>query len=303
MKLVTVGLFAVGVVAAVSAAALVASMQGGSDKTAAPVDSSVVVAAHDLPALAVIDEGALITRTVKAGLAPSGSFADPVQLIGKVLTAPVHAGQALTADSFAADGSASRFAAALPAGRRAVNVTLTDPNAASLLYPGCFVDVLATMRITRASGAERPVTVTLLQGVSVLAVGRQTIVSPNEPDAKADASHAADRPSVALLVDSHQAELLKLAMEEGNLSLVLRNPNDSDTSAVAGADMAALVPMRDDAPPPVQPTSPNAAPVPAPAPLPMPIFEDPTLQTWDVTVLHGSERENHTFVLPNPPKR
>jgi Flp pilus assembly protein CpaB len=245
-----------------------------------------------------VDAAALETRTIQVGLAPVGAFTDPVQCIGKLLTAPVRAGQALTADAFAADGSFSRLAAALPAGRRAVSISLGDAGSASLLYPGCVVDVLATMRITRASGAQRPVTVTLMQSVSVLAVGSQSIVSGPAPATPA-ANAATDRPAVVLLVDSRQAEMLKLAMQEGSLSLVLRNPNDTDRALASGADMAALVPMSE--PPPVPDREYPAPAMPAP---PSDLLEEaatifePQQQTWEATVLRGNERESRTFVLP-----
>ena len=299
MKLVTIGLVAVGLVAAASAAVLVASMQSAPVGSATPMDVSVVVAVHDLQATTTVDAGSVETRTIQAGLAPAGALFDPVQCIGKLLTAPVRAGQVLTADAFAADGSISRLAAALPAGRRAVSVSLGDASSISLLYPGCVVDVLATMRITRASGAQRPVTVTLMQSVSVLAVGSQTIVSGAATAPVAPVP--GERPSVVLLVDSRQAEMLKLAMQEGSLSLVLRNPSDTDRALASGADMAALVPMSE--PPPVPD---RVMPGPAPVVMQPPsepaaeaanIFE-PQQQTWEATVLRGAERENRTFVLP-----
>jgi pilus assembly protein CpaB len=290
MKLVTIGLFAVGVVAAASAAVLVASMEGAASATAAPTETTIVVAARDLQATTSVDATALETRTISVGLAPAGAFSDPVQCIGKMLTAPVHAGQALTADAFAADGSIARLAAALPAGRRAVSVSLGDPSAASLLYPGCVVDVLATMRLTRGSGAQRPVTVTLMQSVTVLAVGSQNIVSTAAAPAT-PAAPSGERPAVVLLVDSRQAEMLKLAMQEGSLSLVLRNPNDTDLALASGADMGALVPGS------AEPA--GALPLPASSDLDAAatLFE-PQQQTWEATVLRGATRENRTFVLP-----
>jgi pilus assembly protein CpaB len=304
MKLVTVGLFAVGVVAAASAAVLVASLQGGPAKAgeSAPTETTIVVASRELAAMTTLDESAVTTRTVKAGLAPAGAFGDAVQCIGKMLTAPVHAGQALTSDAFAADGAVSRLAAALPSGRRAVSISLGDNSAVSLLYPGCLVDVLATMRITRKSGEQQAVTVTLMQSVTVLAVGAQTIVSP--AGTAATDAHTGERPSVALLVDSRQAEMLKLAMQEGSLSLILRNPADTDHATAMGADMNALVPAPASVPAPMPapvdalpPALPPALPITA-APAAIHTIDEPQQQTWEATVLRGSERESRTFVLP-----
>ena len=302
MKLVTIGLVAVGLIAAASAAVLVASLQSGVEATAAPTETAIVVATRDLKATSTVESDAVEVRRIQVGLAPAGAIGDPVQCIGRMLTAPVRAGQALTADAFAADGSLSRLAAALPAGRRAVSVSLGDPSSANLLYPGCIVDVLATMRITRASGAQRPVTVTLMQSVSVLAVGSQSIVSSAPAAAPVVNASTGDRPSVVLLVDSRQAEMLKLAMQEGSLSLVLRNPNDTERSSAAGADMAALVPMSEPPPNPVGAPAPPVMQAPMELPEQAPTIFEPQQQTWEATVLRGAARENRTFVLPAPSK-
>jgi len=309
MKWVTLGLFALGTVAAICAAVLVASMQSdsGSETAAAPRDVTVVVAARDVPAMTVLDEAAIVTRTVRSGLAPAGAFSDPVQIIGKVLTSPVQAGQAFTGDAFAADGSPMRLAAALPAGRRAVTILMRDAlGGENLLYPGCLVDVLATLRMASGAGSDQPVTITLLQGVSVLAVGSKTIVSPGATDnaAPVEEKRSSDRPAITLLVDSRQAEMLKLAMEEGSVSVVLRNPHDLAQPPAVGTDVAALSPIlapRPVPPAPVddededeadnQPVTPLVLAPPVPHPL---------QRTWEAVVLRGGERELSTFDLPSP---
>jgi pilus assembly protein CpaB len=301
MKWVTNGLFALGTVAAICAAVLVASMQSGSDAetNAPPRDVTVAVAARDLPAMLVLDESAIVTRTVRAGLAPAGSFGDPVQIIGKVLTSPVQAGQAFTEDAFAADGSPMRLAAALPEGRRAVTITMRDAlGGENLLYPGCFVDVLATLRMNNSEG-DMPVTITLLQGVSVLAVGNRTIVSPGATDAAAPIEEAStsDRPAITLLVDSRQAEMLKLAMEEGRVSVVLRNPHDIERPSGGGTDVAALAPGFGmvPQPPPSDDDDGEVQTVYVPAPMPVP---GPLQRTWEAVVLRGGQRESSKFDLP-----
>lgn len=291
MKWLTVGLMALGTAAATGAAVLVASLQAGGDGQApATRDVNVLVAARDLPPMSVLGQDDVVTRTVGDGVAPPDTFRDPLQVVGKVLTAPLQAGQAFTPGSFASDGSASRLAAALPPGLRAVTINLSDPLGSEfLLYPGCLVDVLATMRFTHG-GDEQPVTVTLLQGVSVLAVGDRTIVSP-EPAAPTPVQAPRDgaRPAVSLMLDARQAEALKLAMEEGRVSLVLRNPADVARQAAAGTDMAALSSGLSHAPA-TAPAAGTAAPPPAPSPL---------QRTWDAVVLRGSERQELTFELPS----
>jgi len=67
-----------------------------------------------------------------------------------------------------------------------------------------------------------------------LAVGDRSVVSPEGSEEPNDASGriaGSNRPSVTLLVTPDEAELLKLAMAEGSVSLVLRDPRDTETHA------------------------------------------------------------------------
>lgn len=283
MRWTSIGLAALGVVSATAAAVLVAALGRPAGGTEARPDVSVVVAVRDLPAMTALRAEDLVTRNVQPGLAPAGSFRDPLQVIGKVLTAPVAEGQAFSPVSFVADGSAMRLAASLPEGRRAVSVGLDDDlSVEGLLYPGSVVDVLATMRLRTPDDGNEPVTVTLLQGVTVLGVADRTVVSPEAAEA-APVQEVRDsrRPRVTLLVDSKQAEMLKLAMEEGSVSLVLRNPRDTGPAAPGGTDLSSLVPG---------PAPSTGAPVAAGLPL---------QRSWQVVVLRGGEREDKTIDLPN----
>jgi hypothetical protein len=82
-------------------------------------------------------------------------------------------------------------------------------------------------------GEVKPHSMTLLKGAYVLAVGDRSVVSPEgAADSKGSSSiTGSSRPSVTLLVTPDEAELLKLAMAEGSVSLVLRDPRDKDLGA------------------------------------------------------------------------
>ena len=296
MKWLTVGLIGLGTVAASGAAVLVASIQGGSGPgDQAPREVHVLVATRDLGPMSVLSQEDVVTRSLTGGVAPAESFQDPLQVIGKVLTSSLKAGAPFTAKSFVNDGSAARLAAALPEGRRAVTINLSDPLGSEyLLYPGCLVDVLATMRFMLGQ-VEQPVTVTLLQGVSVLAVGSRTIVSVAPEVAEpVQAPRDGNRPAVTLLLDGRQAEALKLAMEEGRVSLVLRNPTDVARQAAAGTDLASLstgLSRAPQAPPSEDEDGDEHEEYAPPAP-------NPLKRTWDTVVLRGAERQSLTFELP-----
>lgn len=116
--------------------------------------------------------------------------------------------------------------AGLPAGLRAVSVQRSaHAGLGELLGAGSVVDVLATLPPrARPDARPDPVSLTLLEGVRVFAVG----------EAHGD---------VTLVLDPSQAEKLVLAMKEGSVSLVLRNPADESRTNTGGTLLSSLAPV------------------------------------------------------------
>ena len=254
MKLSVIGLFALGVIAAVCAAVLVASLKTELTPQAAEEEVvaeeiplvQVLVASMDMAPMTVLDSEGVEIREVEATAVPESHFSDPVQVVGKILVVPVKAGQAFEESLFASENSGLQLASALAEGKRAVNVALSDPMGMEfLLYPGSTVDVLATVKtLKNDSEAEETVSVTLLQDIIVLAVGRKSVVDPVEEGEDDDfVVRKADRPTVTLLVDPDQAEILKLAMHMGSVSLTMRNPMDEGRTDFDGKRVTELSPI------------------------------------------------------------
>ena len=295
MKWAIVALCALGLLAAGAAAVLVTSLQGGaSDGTALHVversvpamvaELPVAVAARDLPAFAVVRAEDVDVVEARSDAAPRNALADPLEVIGRLLGTPMVAGQPFLAGAFVEEGSAQQLARSLGPGRRAMSITLDDGSGLEqLLYPGSVVDVLATF-VQRTPDGEWPITITLLEAIRVLAIGERTVVDPfatsNDPRAVGRA-----RPSVSLLVDGEQANKLKLAMEEGRVSLALRDPGDEQGAgrSVGPTGLAQLSPAL-AAPAPAAP--PSAEPTPEPT---------PTAPVRELVILRGGERETKTF--------
>jgi pilus assembly protein CpaB len=84
------------------------------------------------------------------------------------------------------------------------------------------VDVLATIEPNNTR--QDAVTRTVLQNIEVLASGQKTEQRDNKPITVQ---------SVTILVDPDGAETLALAMHEGKIHLVLRNPEDQEVLKVA----------------------------------------------------------------------
>jgi pilus assembly protein CpaB len=261
MKWSVLGLVVVGLAAAVCAAVLMTSMRAGglfAAKESEPAEVEIVVAAGDLPAMTIVDGSLLATTTVSKAEAPEGYFGSMVQVIGKVLTVPLVKGQVLERKHFAAEGSGAHLASALKEGMRAVSVSLTDYSGLyGLLYPGSVVDVLAYMKLPNESGRQGDaVSVTLLRKIQVLGVEDQTVVSmEKDEDPKGLEGKRAPnkRWMVTVMVDARQAQALQLAMENGRISLALRNPMDEsgpeDDGRTSLRELTTSAPSRGDSEP------------------------------------------------------
>jgi pilus assembly protein CpaB len=97
------------------------------------------------------------------------------------------------------------------------------------VLPGDRVDVLVT--VDRVSNPEDAFTQTILQNIEVLAAGQKTQQQDNKPITVQ---------AVTLLVDPQGAEQVAHAQSQGEITLVLRNPEDQDTAHVASFTSAQL---------------------------------------------------------------
>jgi Flp pilus assembly protein CpaB len=159
-------------------------------------------------------------------------------------------GQPFTSNCFADEKSGARLASALKNGMRAVSVSL-KPEKAGLLYPGCIVDVLVSLNrpSTEESGTKEAMSMTLLQGIEVLAIDELSVMSeeatpePAKPETTTASSSKRERKDrlVTMMVNSNQAKALQLAAQYGGVSLALRNPLDAglvETDSTMLSDLA-----------------------------------------------------------------
>lgn len=247
MKWSIVGLISLGTVAAICATLMVVSFQNTAraDSASEPretVQVPVLVASGDIDIMTVISSDMIGTREVAQDLAPRMSFSDPVQVVGKLLVKPMAEGQAFTADAFASEKSGLLLATAVSEGMRAVSISTPESMALEgFLAPGSIVDVVSALKVRQDNDVE-PMSVTILHGVMVLAIGDRSIMSLNE-DKRNDSTIQDRHVTVTLLVSPEQAEKLKLASEEGTISLALRNPMDESIADSKGARLASLSPV------------------------------------------------------------
>jgi pilus assembly protein CpaB len=281
MKWAIVGLCLLGSVAAASAALLVNALRAQNTVSSGAPDVTVLIARKALPPMTVIESSVVELKTMSPDKAPPQSISSPVAVVGKVLTKPIQEGEAFTASSFADPGSAQQLAAVIPSGKRAVGISVTNyAGLDGLLYPGSMVDVMVSLK--QGDGAEgvrrEALSTTLLENIQVLAIEQQTVVSPAKPAGTLEVGRANDSHCVTLLVDSKQAKALQLAMEQGTLSLALRNPLDAangDRDAVWAQSLTGM---------PRNPTAPARI--------------TPAQPTWDVQLIRGGAVETKSFPMP-----
>ncbi len=267
---------------------------------------SVLYATTGLPAMTVVDAKAVVVRAVPKNQVPKDYISSPVDVVGKVVGVPVVEGQAFTLACFADRPTARQVADAIPFGKRAVGISVTDYSGLEgMLYPGSTVDVMASFK-TQNGESQDAVTTTLLENIQVLGIERQTVVS-SEKSIMDNSAYSASRGNtrrVTLLVTTEQAKRLQLAMEQGILSLALRNPLDSGRADQAKVSVKRLLnemgpfPANDTQVAAAPKADPFVNPTPAPIPAPAPATKPAEPPQWDVQIIRGGVSE--TKLLPMP---
>ncbi|MFM1987642.1 MAG: hypothetical protein RJA99_599 [Pseudomonadota bacterium] len=206
----------------------------------------VVVAKRELRRGDVVGTDTMALRAMPREFAPGGSVS-PARfdaLAGSRLLVPMRAGEPLLAAAVAGADPPS-FSARVRPGIRAMTVAVDEVNSLSgMLQPGDRIDLLLSVRPTGATGQPLPeVTRTVMQGVTVLATGRQA-----RPSALDDASGGRPYTSITVEVDPEQAQKLVVAQRSGKLTAVLRNPDDRMPVADRRLDVNGLLGIAPPAP-------------------------------------------------------
>ncbi|MGB6241135.1 MAG: Flp pilus assembly protein CpaB [Castellaniella sp.] len=201
-----------------------------------------IVASQDLPVGTRLLSEHLAVRSFPAQWVghdslPAARYAD---LEGRVLAAPLKAGDAILAAHALQPHTA--FSTHLAPGRRAITLPVDQVNSLSgLLQPGDLIDLYVSFDHQR-----KRLTAPLLQGVLVLATGRETRTTGSGVD---EASYS------TVTLDAAPADVVKLvaARQAGTLTAILRHPEDdqADRRAARG-DLAALLGINAPAAPAVR---------------------------------------------------
>jgi len=201
---------------------------------------NVVVTATDLTFGQKLDRAMLRMARYPKDAVPEGAYADLDSVVGQTTKVFMSAREPVTAIKLSSRGGG--LSMLVRPTLRAASVQVDQVSGvAGFVLPGDRVDVLVTVDNHRMN--EDAVTRTILQNIEVLAAGQKTEQRDNKPITVQ---------SVTLLLDPKGAESLAHAQYEGEIHLVLRNPEDQEEVQVAALTTGEM--LGKSAPKPVRTT-------------------------------------------------
>jgi pilus assembly protein CpaB len=240
----------VGVFLAIIAFVAVIFLQGRTpEPTPEQVQQDTVVAAVDIP-LGVQITGDMVKEVkLPAEGRSATAFGDVSQVLGRKVRQAVATDAQLTAETFGETGQGTILDIEVPAGKRAITVEVDQvTGVGTTIKPGDYVDMVVGITADKfpvittnpadnsfsiVAGINGTSVKLLLQGMQVLG----TLLPPppaqaqgqeGQPPAEGESGTAltGQQEIVALSVDAQQAEVIKFAQMDGNISLILRAGDD-----------------------------------------------------------------------------
>jgi pilus assembly protein CpaB len=205
----------------------------------------VVVATRAIPLGTRLTTDDLKVAAYPARTPIAGSVGDPAKLVDRGVIAPIAENEPVTLTRVAGPESGAGLPPIIPAGMRAISVRVNEVvGVAGFVLPGTRVDVLVAVSDNGDDHTrQQPMARTVVNNVQVLTAGTR-YDQEEAKDGKPVRSTV-----VTLAVLPADGERIALAANQGQLSLVLRNPLDLDPADTAGIKLAAL--MKGTGPEPV----------------------------------------------------
>lgn len=261
---------------------------------------AVVVALHDLyMGVPITDQDVAVVQLDPVAVPEENTFRSLDEVRGRTPRERILTNELIREERLARPDAGVGLNAIISPGKRAFTVaTDTETAVAGLLQPGNYVDIIVTIRPEdpAAMGAKW-VSKTILEGIKVLAVGSALSPAGSAPDPKDKNAKPAPstnmrniKPSITLELLPEEAEMLALAVSQGDIHVTLRTDTDFTQVANQGVTTASRIIGEPTAvqPPPstaVAGTARNGGRGNPP----------PTTDTTDyghVTVISGSDQQN-----------
>ena len=222
---------------------------GGTGQQAPPTTAATVIATADIPLGARILAEQVTVEQKELTARDTDAFGDVSQVIGQRVRQPVSAGQAITQRTLTGGVSGQILDIDVPPTRRAMTVQVDQvTGVGTVIKTGDYVDMVVGIRadkfpVVTANPADDSITVVagingtsvklLLQGMQVLG----TLLPPPPATAQGQQGQqpaqgetgtalTGQQEIVALSVDAQQAEVIKFAQMDGDITLILRSGDD-----------------------------------------------------------------------------
>ena len=215
--------------------------------TTPPAELDTVVAARDIPLGVTVTAAMVTTQKILAADRELGALGNTGQAIGKVARQSISKGQQVTTFHFSDTGTTTRIEC--PAGMTCMAVQVDQVSGVgTLIKSGDFIDVIAQISPTFPINYFLPPGVTAVSNgqavydptsVKVLIQGVQVVATLLPPPPTTETGAATPAPNsgtgtalngqqeiVILAVTPQQAEVIKFAQVDGNITLTLRSPKD-----------------------------------------------------------------------------
>jgi pilus assembly protein CpaB len=176
--------------------------------------SRIVIASKDIPVGSFLTADNLAMAEWPKTTVLKGSFDSIEDLEGRVAVTRLNAGQPVLNAELAAPGSGAGLVAVIEPGYRAMSIKVNEVvGVGGFVLPDTYVDVIS---VTGSGNSKRSVK-TILERIKVLAIAQETFTEGGTPKVVK---------TVTLEVTPEAAEELALKTHQGDIHLVLRNPND-----------------------------------------------------------------------------
>jgi pilus assembly protein CpaB len=189
-----------------------------------PPTVPVVVATRDLTFGTVLEKEHLKVVEYPEASVPKGAYSEIDSVMAQSNRVFLMEGEPVLASKLSAVGGG--LSLRIPEAMRAISLSVNEVTGVNgFILPGDRVDVVVT--IDNAKGPGVAVTKTILQNVEVLASGSKTENRRNQQITVQ---------SITLVVEPKGAESLALALHQGQVHVILRNPVDQAVVATTSTD-------------------------------------------------------------------
>jgi pilus assembly protein CpaB len=281
---------AVALVAALAASYVAyIGMQRVSARSAGPDTVPVVVAARPVPMGTLLTADHVRVMQWPASSQVDGAVAAVEHAVDRGTIASLAINEPVTEAKLAAKGIGSGLSPTISQGMRAISIKVNEVvGVAGFVVPGSRVDVLVTIAPPDDASHRNPMTRIVVSNAQVLTAGTRIDQDTAQAEGKPIAASV-----VTLAVAPADAERLALAQNQGQITLTLRNPLDTDPTATPGVRLGGLLGSQTESAPAPQAPAVRRAPrrtvavtMVAPAPAP---------RAYTVEAIRGAKRTEETI--------